>query len=152
MPDEPKKNKINLILKTLGYGLISAVTGLALNLLINLSGLMQIFPVYAEKYTPVINSFNVYFGTVLFVIVAPLAEEAFFRLFLFNFLRKKMGFAPAMIVSSLIFAVYHMNMIQGIYAFLMGLLFCFFYNKDHRFAVPVTMHAFANAAAYFISL
>ncbi len=144
-----KKNLL-ITLKTIGYGVIAALVGLALNFLINISGLMEIFPVYAEKYSPVAESFNIYVGTLLFVIIAPLAEEAVFRLFLFNFLNKKTGLVPAVLISSLLFGIYHMNMIQCIYAFLMGVLFCLFYNRDHRFIVPVIMHAFANAAAWLL--
>ena len=150
--NETENNKFHTVMKTLGYGLISACLGLGLNVLINLSGLMRIFPAYTEKYAPAAASLNVYVGTVLFVIIAPLAEEAVFRLFLFNFLKKRTGPLWGALISSLIFGIYHMNMIQCIYAFLMGLLFCFFYNKDHRFTVPVVMHSFANAAAYFISV
>ena len=138
------------VLRTIGYAAIAALSGLLLNIAINHSGLMELFPAYATDFEPVLERYDLYTGILIFVIIAPLAEEAVFRLFLFNFLEKKLGFMPSAVISSLVFGIYHMNVIQFIYAFLMGLLFAYFYHKDHRFAVPYIMHLSANAAVYLL--
>ncbi len=150
-----KNNKVPFprnILSLLGYGMISAVVGLILTVLINISGLMELFPAYSEKYASVMHRYDILVAVLLFIVAAPVLEELFFRLFLFNIISKKTGAPVAALISSVLFGIYHMNVIQFIYALLMGLLFCFFYHRDHRFSVPVTMHMFANAAAYALSM
>ena len=108
-----------------GYSLTGAVSGLFFNLVILHSPLVNIFPYYTEHFI--------------------------FRFFLYNRIYSQTGFAAAAVISSLIFGAYHMNMIQGIYAFIMGMIFCCFYYRDHRICVPCLMHSGANLAVWMLS-
>ena len=54
----------------------------------------------------------------------------------------------AILLSSLIFAIYHGNIVQGIYAFVMGSLFAWFLLNSRIFYISILMHAAANAAIY----
>ncbi len=148
------KERIQEILKIIGdiakYALIGGVCGVALNLLIMQSPLPRMFPAYTDSFAGKLYSVDIILGIFLYCIVAPILEELIFRIGIYGFLYKRQGFALATVFSSGLFAVYHMNMIQGIYAFIMGMLFCVLYHRDHRMAVPILMHAGANLAVWFL--
>ncbi len=79
------------------------------------------------------------------VILAPIAEELTFRGLIFRRMEVYTSFWPAAIVSSVLFALYHMNLLQGIYAFLYGIVLCLIYSKFRNILAPLIMHAAANA-------
>ena len=133
------------------YPVIGAVSGLLLNILILYSPLTDIFPAYKESFAGRIYSVDIMSGVLIYCIAAPILEELIFRVFLYNLIYRATGFTAAALASSAIFGIYHMNMIQGIYAFIMGMLFCFFYSRDHRIWVPVLMHTGANLAVWLLS-
>lgn len=83
------------------------------------------------------------------LVLAPLVEEAVFRLVLYGWLKRFMGFWPSAIVSSLAFGAYHGNWIQGTYAFLTGMILAWGYETSdrRRYLMVVLMHGAANLAA-----
>ena len=52
--------------------------------------------------------------------------------------------------SSLMFAIYHGNPVQGIYAFLIGMLLCLVYERTGRLAAAVFFHGAGNLAVYLL--
>ena len=84
----------------------------------------------------------------------PVLEEAVFRLGLFGLLRRRFGFWPCAVLSSLAFGLYHGNWIQGIYGFIMGMLFAWGYETSAygKYAAAVLMHGAANLAALAASM
>ena len=56
-------------------------------------------------------------------IAAPFAEEVIFRWLVFLRMRDNMRVITAALFSGLTFGIYHMNLLQGVYATIMGLLF-----------------------------
>ena len=147
MNDNLIKNAAEII----KYLIIGAICGLFFNLIIMKSPLVDIFPAYQDNIEAKTFSVNIMFGILIYCIAAPIIEELIFRVFLYNWIYSRTGFAAAAVLSSLIFGVYHMNMVQGIYAFIMGVIFCFFYHRDHRIWVPVLMHSGANLAVWLLS-
>lgn len=81
--------------------------------------------------------------------LAPAAEEAFFRLGIYGFLRRFAGFWPSAVFSALAFAVYHGNWIQGVYAFLSGIVLAWGYESSEyrKYLMAAVMHGVANLAA-----
>lgn len=132
--------------------LLGAISGITLNILINVSGLMALFPSYEEKTAPALFSYSVGTALILYVIITPLIEEMLFRFLLFGLLRKHLPFAVSCLLSAAAFGLYHMNVIQFIYAFLMGMILAYVYEHDRRLRVPFIVHASANAAVYIISV
>lgn len=78
---------------------------------------------------------------------APLAEELLFRGLIYRRLRKIMTITPAMLISSLIFGIIHGNIIQAIYAFLIGMICAYIYEKFKNIWAPIILHATANTFA-----
>ena len=52
--------------------------------------------------------------------------------------------AAAMIWSALVFGVFHGNLVQGVYAFLIGLFFAWLMERTQRILVPMLGHMAAN--------
>ena len=90
-------------------------------------------------------------GIFLFCILSPVVEEFLFRRVLYDLLYRYTGFPAASVISSFVFGAYHMNMIQGVYGFIMGMIFCALYRRDHRIAVPIALHIGANLAVWVFS-
>lgn len=80
---------------------------------------------------------------------APMMEEAVFRLGIYGLLRRKLRPKAAAFLSALAFGFYHGNMIQGLYAFLLGFVLAWGYEKCPwgKYRMAVLMHAAANGAA-----
>ena len=78
---------------------------------------------------------------------APLAEEVFFRGFLLTSLRTRLNTWPALLISSGIFALFHIS--PGLYVptFLLGLAFGWVYLKTRSIWPAVFAHALHNSLA-----
>lgn len=77
-------------------------------------------------------------------ILSPVAEEMIFRVVMYDRVREYMRPLYAGILTSLLYASLHAGPVQMVYAFLMGSLFSYAYEKTHSWAVPALMHIGAN--------
>lgn len=102
---------------------------------------------YGEVQTAERMSRSYYLALTL--AVAPMVEEAVFRLGIYGLLRRKLMPKAAAFLSALAFGFYHGNMIQGLYAFLMGVFLAWGYEKCPwgKYRMAVLMHTAANGAA-----
>ncbi len=85
------------------------------------------------------------------VILAPLCEELIFRGLTFKRMREDANFLASAVISSAIFALYHMNVPQGIFAFLFGMLLCLLYDMFGNLWVPIIVHASANILSIILT-
>ena len=76
--------------------------------------------------------------SVLFI--APLTEEIVFRKFLYRSLKKYLGAGMSAMVSSLIFSLVHFSIFSFMVLFLLGLFFCYYYEKHKTICAPVWIH------------
>jgi membrane protease YdiL (CAAX protease family) len=91
-------------------------------------------------------------GAVLIIGVAPVAEELFFRGFLFRILRLRMGLVAAAVVDGVVFGAVHYEdpgtaALLPVLAFL-GFLFCLVYEQTGTLFATIAMHAFNNMVSY----
>ena len=88
-------------------------------------------------------------------VLAPPVEAIFFRGFLFQGLRARYGWITAMLLSSGIFAVAHLNLVVLIPTFILGNLLAYLYHRSNSIWPGVILHALVNTssllAIYFIS-
>ena len=114
-----------------------------MNLLVSLFNINGIFGSYeaveAEIFAP-----GVIFVIIRAMILAPLAEELVFRALVFRRLKGYTNFWVAALVSSALFGLYHMNLGQGIYAFLFGIALSAVYDRFRNYFAPVLVHFAAN--------
>ena len=88
---------------------------------------------------------------VLYGLVSPLLEEMLFRWFLFNLTRKVMRDRFAAFAVSALFALWHGNVIQMLYAFPAGLILQALRAQSGRMEEPVLCHMSANLTAIAVS-
>lgn len=77
------------------------------------------------------------------VILAPLFEELVFRKLIIDRTRR-FGEQTAVFVSALTFGLFHTNLFQFFYAFLVGWLFAYVYVRTGRMRYCVLMHSIVN--------
>ena len=79
------------------------------------------------------------------VVIAPISEELLFRGLIYRFLKGRWGARNALIISSLLFACLHFNILSFLPLFLLGLLLCRAYEKSGSIYVSIGFHALFNA-------
>jgi membrane protease YdiL (CAAX protease family) len=104
----------------------------------------------SEEYQ---NASDAFYGTTFGLellgsaLITPFLEELLHRGVVFGRLRRRMGMWPAVFVSALIFAALHFNMVQFVYAFLLGVVFALFVEKTGKLYSAVIAHVVANGIA-----
>ena len=87
---------------------------------------------------------------VYVVILAPVVEELMLRGILFNRLRYGVSFPIANIIQAAVFGLYHWNIIQGIYAFAIGLILGYIYERKRSLLAPIIVHGIINGSGFLI--
>lgn len=82
----------------------------------------------------------------------PAAEELIFRGLTYGRMKRWMPARAAVVLSSLLFALYHGNPIQIVFSFPMALALTAVYEKGGRLAYPVLFHMGSNLTAVFLNL
>jgi membrane protease YdiL (CAAX protease family) len=80
-------------------------------------------------------------------ILAPIAEEIFFRGFLYAGLRARIGVLGAMVTSTLFFTALHFSLDAFIPIFILGLCLAFLYEKTGSLYPSIILHASNNGIA-----
>ena len=79
-----------------------------------------------------------------FGIFTPFVEEFVFRGILYTGLREVLPAPAAVFLTSLLFGLYHGDLVQGVYAFGVSLLFCLSMELLRQFEAPWILHGVAN--------
>ena len=96
---------------------------------------------------------KVSWGYVALGIMVPFAEEIVFRGAIQRVLQNALGEQNrwiAIVVSALIFGVIHLNLAQGLHAFLIGLLLGWLYSKTGSILPGFVFHWVNNTVAYLM--
>lgn len=138
-----KKNKIqeNSLSKKKYFPFISL--GISLSILLN----MIIFKINPSQ----IPTTNI--KTIIIIstgIIGPIYEEILFRYLLYNRLKKIYNYKKALLITTTIFAITHLNPIKISYAFILGLIFNYTYEKENNIIVPILIHISANIMSVFL--
>ena len=135
------------------YGAIFIMTvamTLGLNNLIEIGGLMSA----SEGYEDAMN--NLYAASLPLQILClgiliPICEELVFRGLMFRRLRQGNSFLAAALYSSVVFGFLHANMVQMLYGFILGLTFCYLYEKYGSVKAPVFAHIASNILSVLLT-
>ena len=137
-----------------GSGIMTALTAvlafsvsLGLNALFTLIGFVDSSQAYREVAG---RQYGVAFavGVILYGLISPLAEEVVFRGVIYNRLRRFYGSTVGIVVSGVLFGVFHGNPVQGVYGACLGMLMAYLYERSGSFLIPILFHAVANLAVY----
>lgn len=128
----------------------AASSAVGLNLFFSLTGFTESSEVYR---TVSALQFDVPFwaGLIILGILSPFAEEVLFRGILYNRMRKYFSLPLSLVISSLLFGIYHGNIVQGVYGTLMGFFIVLVYHKLNTFLAPFLFHCIANLGIFTIS-
>ena len=85
-------------------------------------------------------------------VLVPLAEELIFRGLIYTRIRKRIPSGAAIFFSALLFALFHGNVIQMIFAFPLALILAWLYERSGWFACPLAFHMGANLTAIVLNL
>jgi len=85
------------------------------------------------------------------IIVTPVAEEIFFRGYIYPNFRKRVGIGWAILLSSTCFVIFHPLWKDWLSLFIIGIVFCFIYEKSGSLIAPIMGHIFKNLLAVAIS-
>ena len=83
------------------------------------------------------------------VFTAPILEELIFRKIIFGSLHKRMNFLLSVFISSLIFALVHLEFQHLLIYFGMGVALAYVYVKTKRIIVPILVHMGMNGIVIF---
>lgn len=79
-----------------------------------------------------------YFATL---ILPPLVEEIVFRGLILNYLRRAgIGLVLSIVIQAVLFGVYHGNLVQGVYAAILGIVLGYLAIRYNSLAAPMFMH------------
>lgn len=112
-------------------------------------GIQMIFPSAMEAYTELIEMSGVTEYSVSWyislILLPPLVEETVFRGLIFRYLRKAgTCFWAANLIQAVFFGIFHMNLVQGIYTFFLGLFLGYLTYRYNNLAAPMLLHALFN--------
>ena len=136
-----------------GPASIGPVALLALGVSHSLSLLFILFSMFIpdslNNYNNLVeNSGMLNYSVLWFIsplVLPPLVEELTFRGLTMNLFRRAGApFWAANILQALLFGIFHMNVVQGIYAFLLGILLGYLVKRYNSLLASMTFHAFFN--------
>ena len=91
-------------------------------------------------------------GYAYILIIAPIFEEVVYRGIFYSGLRKHGdNFWISAVTSALLFAIMHFNVVQGVNAFVLGLLAAFIYEQTQSLIAPIVFHIINNVYVTFFS-
>ena len=102
-----------------------------------------------EEYSELMETLvggNVWLSLLVTVVLAPLAEEFLFRGVTLKKAESVMPFMAANALQAFLFGVYHLNWIQGTYAFVLGLILGYVAKEFRSVWAAIFLHAFVNAS------
>jgi hypothetical protein len=90
------------------------------------------------------------FAFFLMVVAAPILEELIFRGIVLEGLLKQYNPVKAILVSSLLFGLVHLNPWQFVTGFIIGIFSGWVYYKTHSLTLAVIIHATANLSGFLM--
>jgi membrane protease YdiL (CAAX protease family) len=116
--------------------------------------LYKLIPQIMEKYDELIQmssiGTNVLMTIVYVILLGPLTEELCYRGLMFGILEKSNANHVLLIcIQGALFAIMHMNLVQGGYAFLLGIILGFLRYRYRTIIITVSVHMLFNLVGTF---
>ena len=130
-----------LMFFVIGYAgmYISNIMG---NVMANIIGAVKGSPVQ-NGITDIVMNNNLWLNFVIIVLCAPIFEELLFRKYLIDRMAR-FGEKYAIFMSGLFFGLFHGNLYQFSYAFVLGIVFGYVYVKTGNIKYTISLHMIIN--------
>ncbi len=129
---------------------VGAIAALGFNNVVSLTGIASLSKAY-QKVEGIVYSGGIAVQILAAAVIAPAVEELLFRGMIYKRLRYYLKPIPSMIISAAVFGLIHGNLVQFVYAFLVGVLLAFVYEKFKTIIAPMLFHAGANLISVIIT-
>ncbi|MGZ8481295.1 MAG: CPBP family intramembrane glutamic endopeptidase [Candidatus Limnocylindria bacterium] len=152
LPSFPGRDPAGALLAGAGWGVLAWIGSTALIVIVGWL-LEQIGlppePATAERAIEIVNPALVVLAVV---ILAPIAEEVFFRGVVFNAWLREGGRRYAYIGSAALFAIIHLSLVSLLPIFGLGLALAWVYQRTGSLLAPMAMHATVNGISVALAL
>lgn len=152
-PQTPEKNTLTVkrfityIAVTLTLMWAGNIIGLVITALISFITPFDV----SNPVQTLINSSDIWLNLMLISIIGPIFEEIFFRKLLID-RTMKYGAKASILVSALLFGLFHGNLNQFFYAFLIGGFFAYVYIRTGKIKYTILLHIIVNLMGSVVSL
>lgn len=139
-----KKNVLSIICVAVGGCIIITFA---------MTFISNLFPKMFEGYTKLMSNFDVdSFGmTIIYVLlIGPVSEEIIFRGAMFDRFHIGFSFWTANALQAFFFGLYHMNLIQGCYAFILGMALGMVVYSTGSIICSIMTHILFNTTTYVL--
>lgn len=99
---------------------------------------------FALKTSLFDNNSNVAVTLLSTGILGPIIEELMFRGIIYNELKSKYSNMKSILITTIFFAIIHINIIQILYALIIGFILIFVYEKYNNIKAPIILHMASN--------
>lgn len=144
--EKEKQNAGKIIREILLTACSTAALGIAVNNLIAMTPLIELSAGFKEANTSFFAG-GVVFELLGSCLVIPFAEELLFRGVVYKRLRMLFGITPGIVLSAILFGILHVNLVQFLYAAILGMLLAFLVEKTGKLSSAVLGHIAANVVA-----
>lgn len=136
-----------LLLACLGLSAQFAISGM-MSLLQPL--LSDLFQGYDQVIGTILNH-NLFWVLTYVILIAPMTEELIFRGVMQTKLEEALPFYGANLIQAATFGIYHWNIIQGFYAFGIGLVLGYITHHFRSLTASILLHMAINGSAFLVA-
>lgn len=127
--------------------ILAAAIAIGMNGVLTLTELYRFSPTF-QRVSEMQFDTPVWLGIISYGILAPLGEEIVFRGVVYGQLHKVLKVPYAVVLSGLAFGLFHGNLVQAVYATVIGCLLALVYEWYGTIAAPMLFHSVANLFVY----
>ncbi len=128
--------------------------GLAVQLAVSyvLYFILSLLPAVAEAYSSLLSPLlSLSPAAIIYVgLLSPIGEEFIFRGLILGYAKEHAPFYAANVLQAVLFGFFHGNLVQGIYAFLLGLLIGYLIQLSGSVFSGIVFHSALNFAGLYL--
>lgn len=142
----------NINIKNIILAFTCAIVVFITNFFLNKFILINTFKTNYENLLYGFQYFKTLHALIYVCLLGPIWEELLNRGYILKGLRNKYGTIVSLFLSSFLFALSHLNIVQGINAFIMGIVFGLLFIKTESVFICMLAHIINNSIAMYIML
>lgn len=119
-------------------------------IVVSISLILNMLFYYFKLQSNTVPTISIYLMILSSGIIGPIVEELLFRKILLNRLLQIYSVKKAIIIETLIFALFHGGVNGFIYAFVIGMLLSIMYVKYRNIKIPIICHMISNTLVLYL--